>query len=322
MIIDFIYIAIGIGLLTLGGDWLVNGATALARRLSIPPMIIGLTIVAMGTSMPEFAVAVIAAMGGSSGVSVGNVVGSNIANIALILGFTALMRPISAERNLVKKEIPMMIGFAVLLAVFAFNKSIDMIDGAILSSCYVLFLWYCVRTARKNKVDADKASCDAEQHDEHLPLWRDIVNIAIGCVALVGGGKATVVGAVSVAESFGISQTVIGLSVVAIGTSLPELAASIAAARKGATELIIGNVIGSNIANVGCVMGLTTIISPVSITADYDSVMFIDIPVMLVLSVLLIPIVFTQSKIGRKEGAFLLISFFVYMGYLGLVRTG
>ncbi|MGI2000160.1 calcium/sodium antiporter [Shewanella frigidimarina] len=295
----------GFIILTIGAEALVRGASAVALRLGIAPLIIGLTIVAFGTSAPELAVSVKSALAGNPGIALGNVVGSNIVNIGLILAITALIRPITVQSQMVKRDIPIMIAASVLMWFLLLDGEVSFIDGAILFSALVGYLVFSYVSAKNNPEDLD---VDASPQHPGLSIALIIVGIAM----LVGGGILFVDGAVDLAKQFGISEVIIGLTIVAIGTSMPELVTSVMAALKGQSDIAIGNVVGSNIFNVLGILGATALIHPVS-AAGFNEIDFIA---MLIFAFMVLPFAWSGLRIGRREGSVLLAGYFGYTSYL------
>ncbi|MBB1360806.1 MULTISPECIES: calcium/sodium antiporter [unclassified Shewanella] len=295
----------GFIILTIGAEALVRGASAVALRLGIAPLIIGLTIVAFGTSAPELAVSVKSALAGNPGIALGNVVGSNIVNIGLILAITALIRPITVQSQMVKRDIPIMIAASVLMWFLLLDGEVSFIDGAILFSALVGYLVFSYVSAKNNPEDLD---VDASPQHPGLSIALIIVGIAM----LVGGGILFVDGAVDLAKQFGISEVIIGLTIVAIGTSMPELVTSVMAALKGQSDIAIGNVVGSNIFNVLGILGATALIHPVS-AAGFNEIDFIA---MLIFAFMVLPFAWSGLRIGRREGSVLLAGYLGYTSYL------
>ena len=300
-----LYIIGGFVILTLGAEALVRGASAIALRLGITPLIIGLTIVAFGTSAPELAVSLKSALAGNSGIALGNVIGSNIANIGLILAITALIRPIQVKSQMVKRDIPIMIAASMLFWGLLLDGELSFWDGALLFSLLVGYLSFSFISSRN--------SGDSEEIDDTpQKTGLSVLFIIVGIAMLVGGGILFVDGAVDLAKTFGISEVIIGLTVVAIGTSMPELVTSLVAARKGESDLAIGNIVGSNLFNILGILGVTALVHPIAAAGIQD----FDFIVMLALSLILLPFAWTGFRIGRREGAILLITYLSYMGYL------
>ena len=298
----------GFVLLFFGGDWLVEGGVALARRFRISPLVIGMTIVAFGTSAPELLVSLISAIKGSAGISIGNVVGSNIANIGLILGLTALICPIETDNSKVIRHGSIMIAASLLLMVFALKSGITRIEGLTLIAGLILFTTISVRKGRTQPQEADIDS----QEGKSMTVLAAIGLIVLSCAMLAFGADILVDGATTIASAIGVSDKVIGLTIVALGTSLPELAASVAAAFKKQMDISIGNIIGSNIFNILCVLGVSTSIKPISLEfRDYAN----DFIWMMGFSVFII--IFTtmskkKGRLGRTAGILFLLAYAVY----------
>ena len=298
----------GFVLLFFGGDWLVEGGVALARRFRISPLVIGMTIVAFGTSAPELLVSLISAIKGSAGIAIGNVVGSNIANIGLILGLTALICPIETDNSKVIRHGSIMIVASLLLIVFALNSGITRIEGLILFACLILFTTISVRKGRTQQQETDIDDLEGKP----MTVLAAIGLIVLSCGMLAFGADILVDGATTIASAIGVSDKVIGLTIVALGTSLPELAASVAAAFKKQMDISIGNIIGSNIFNILCVLGVSTSIKPISLEfRDYAN----DLIWMMGFSVFII--IFTtmrkkKGRLGRTAGILFLLAYAVY----------
>ncbi|MCL1078585.1 sodium:calcium antiporter [Parashewanella spongiae] len=301
----FLSIIGGFLILTFGAEALVRGASTIALRLGIAPLVIGLTIVAFGTSAPELAVSLESALNEKSGIALGNVIGSNIANIGLILAITALIKPIKIQSQVVKRDIPLMIGVTLLFWGLLLDGELDIIDGSILFALLVGYLSYSYYDSKKTG-DIE----EVPEGKEH-PIISFLL-IIFGIAMLIGGGIIFVDGAVDLAKYFGISEVIIGLTVVAIGTSMPELATAVVAARRGQSDLAIGNVIGSNLFNILAVLGITAIIHPIS----GDGLELIDFAVMLLLAVIMLPFAYTGMRISRQEGTLLLLIYLAYNVYL------
>ena len=295
----------GFIILTLGAEALVRGASAIALRLGITPLIIGLTIVAFGTSAPELAVSVKSALAGNSGIALGNVIGSNIANIGLILAITALIRPIQVQSQVVKRDIPLMILASMLFWGLLLDGELSLIDGVVLLSLLVGYLTFSYISSKNSK---NEEEIEAGPNN---PLLSGLF-ILVGISMLVGGGILFVNGAVDLAKTFGVSEVIIGLTIVAIGTSMPELVTSVIAALKGQSDIAIGNVVGSNLFNILGILGVTAIVHPVSSLGFQP----FDFMVMLALAIVILPFAWTGLRIGRREGSVLLVTYLGYMGYL------
>ena len=300
----------GFFLLFFGGDWLVDGGVSLARRYRISSLVVGMTIVAFGTSAPELLVSMISAIKGSAGIAMGNVLGSNIANIGLILGLTALLCPIPTQNRNVLTNGLIMIAASVLLLVFSLNGGIARHEGLVLFAGIILFTTLSIRKGRKSGADEDAQD---EIKIKNMSVLAAILLIILACLMLAFGADLMVDGATVVAKSMGVSDKVIGLTVVALGTSLPELAASVAAAVKKEMDISIGNIIGSNIFNILCVIGVSGSIRP--ITFDYAQYSF-DFIMMLAFSVALILFVKpwkAQGRLGHVAGITILLAYICYV---------
>ena len=299
----------GFAMLFFGGDWLVDGGVALARKYRISPLVIGMTIVAFGTSAPELLVSMISAIKGSSGIAMGNVLGSNIANIGLILGLTAILCPIPTDNRKVLKNGLIMIFSSVLLLLFSLNCGISRIEGLILFAGIILFTALSIWKGRTARSDND-SDVDIQAKSMSVPVA--ILLIILSCAMLALGADFMVDGATVMAKSMGVSDKVIGLTIVALGTSLPELAASVAAAIKKEMDISIGNIIGSNIFNILCVLGVSGSISPIPFEyAQYSA----DFIIMLAFAVALV--LYTQpwkpqGRLGRLAGATLFMAYIAY----------
>lgn len=297
----------------------MRGSAALAKQTGIRPVIIAITVVAFGTSAPELVVSVNAAIHHTSDIAVGNIIGSVIANTGLIVGISALIKPIKIEFRLLKKEVPILIACELLFLVFVWNLELSRVDGAILCVGFILFNWYCIREAAKNIKDEKERV--KREYDNYMPKrgGKQIANavfIIVGLALLILGSHFTVKGAVNLAKIFNISQFVVAASVVALGTSLPELAASAVAAARSEFDISIGNVLGSNIFNVLICIGLASLITPLSVK---QSVVRVDTLIMIGLSIVLGIFMRTRLKIGRLEGIILIL---IYGGYLAYLFSG
>jgi cation:H+ antiporter len=315
---DWLLLIAGLLVLLSGGEALVRGATALARRLGISPMVIGMTVLAFGTSAPELAVNVAAAFAGRSAITFGNVVGSNIANVGLILGFTAILQTLRIHRTIVTREIPIMLG-ATALAIFLGSDwmlggtpdRIGRVDGVLLLIAFAAFLFVTVRNALKARKD-DQFMREAEvEQDVALPNAPATVLLTVaGLAGVLLGSHWTVEGATRVAQGLGMSEALIGLTIVAIGTSLPELTTSLFAALKGHADLAIGNIVGSNVFNLLFVLGVSATIHAVPVPVPRGR---IDLLALALFSIILLPFGLTQKKLRRAEGAVLLAGYVAFM---------
>ncbi len=308
---ECLVLIISLSAIVFGANSLVEGSVSIAKRFRVSDFVVGAVIVGVGTSMPELAVSVIGASEGNSAVAIGNVVGSNIFNILGILGLTALFFPVAIDRKNLKFEIPFGIAVSVLLTALSFD-GISRVDGLLLLVCFAGFMWYSFYRDRKGTTAADSPSNAGRK-----PLWIPIVKILVGLFLLVMGSDYFIDGAVRIARSLGVNDAFISLTLVACGTSFPELAASVTAALKKNTQVALGNIIGSNIFNATCILGISSQIMPL---ATYE-VTFADYVVMTAASVLLLVFGF-RNRIGRIGGAFMLICLLAYIGYLFMNQTG
>ncbi len=303
-------VAVGVALLTFGADLLVRGATTLALRLGISPLVIGLTVVALGTSLPEVAVSANAAVAGQGSVALGNVIGSNIFNVLIVLGVAALVRPLVVDRQLIRFDVPVMIAASALVPIVAYDQLIGMADGfalAALGGLYAGVLFVLVKRPG--------ARWGHDPVGGKGGTLRNLVLVAAGAALLVVGARLLVSGATAIATALGATQLVIGLTVVAAGTSLPELATSLAALRRGQRELAVGNVIGSNVFNVFFVLGLAGVLAPDGIPVP-SGVMTFDLPIMIGATLACLPIFFTGWSVSRAEGAVFVLFYVAYVTYL------
>ena len=305
---SFLLILIGLVGLYFGGEWLVRYASALARRLGLSPLVIGLTVVAFGTSAPELAATLTAALRGTPEIALGNVVGSNIANIGLVLALAALVAPIHATTPFLRREMPFMILVGVVLFPLLWDGRVGALEGAFLIAALIIYLLWLFR--RGEPVDTEAAP---DSDSPLTPLWVCGLGILGGLVGLVLGAQALVSGAVTIASALGVPERVIGLTLVAVGTSLPELASSLIAAFKRQGDLILGNVVGSNIFNVLAILGVSSLVTPLSVPLSGVTV---DLLVMLGFSLAVVPFLATGLRLVRWEGAVLGLLYFAYIAYL------
>jgi cation:H+ antiporter len=330
----YVSLILGLVLLVVGGEFLVRGASKLALAFGLSPLVVGLTVVAFGTSAPELAVSVKSAYSGAADIALGNVVGSNVFNVLFILGVSALITPLVVAQQMVRKEVPIMIGASLLCYAFAMDGKIERWEGIVLALGIIGYTWFAISTARKESaaVKAEYAkSLEAEGNDaqqtkpEELKSGKNLaISIALvlgGLAVLVQGSSMLVDAAVELARGWGVSELVIGLTIVAAGTSLPEVAASIIAAVKGERDIAVGNVVGSNIFNILCVLGVSSVISPAGIAVAPGALSF-DIPVMIAVAVACLPIFYTGYTIARWEGGLFLAYYIAYTAYLVLDAQG
>ena len=321
MLLQIVYIVIGVVLVLWGADRLTDGAVGIATRLNIPQIVIGLTIVAMGTSMPEFCVSLVSALKGTADLAVGNVVGSNVFNALLIVGVTALVAPMTILRQTVRKDIPFALVASMLLVLMCLDGTLSRIDALVLLALFGFFMYVTLQaglSAKKaDKQDASDepsqaASDEAAEAQAPMSWLRASMFIIIGLGCLIGGSNLFVGGATAVATELGISDAVVGLTVVAMGTSLPELATSVVAARKGNSGIAIGNALGSNVFNILLILGLTGAITPLTL----QGITTLDLTMLVVSMMLLWLFSFTKLTIERWEGALLTTIFVAYLTYL------
>lgn len=317
MLLNILYIIIGVALVLWGADRLTDGASALARRMNIPEIIIGLTIVAAGTSAPELFVSVASALKGVPDLAVGNVVGSNIMNTLLIVGVTAMVAPMAIARTTVRKDIPFTVGASLLLTILCLDtfaslvltgNTISRIDGIVLLAAFAFFMAYTLRMARKGGGAAPSEGGDTKAANP----WLSVLWVLIGLACLVYGSDLFVDAASFVARQLNVSDSIIGLTIVAGGTSLPELATSVVAARKGRSAMAIGNVIGSNVFNILAILGLTAVICPMQI----GGITIVDLMTMLLSMLLVWLFCYTKLTVARWEGAVLTLCYVAYAAWL------
>lgn len=312
-----IILVIGFVLLIKGADFFVEGSSSVAKKFNVPSLIIGMTIVAMGTSLPELAVSVTASMIGNNTLAVSNVAGSNIFNLMVVCGACALFAPLTIEKNTLLKEFPFSIICAGLLVVLGFlGMSLGRVDGIIFLVIFIVYLLWMIRSAKQARNAGDKLEEAEEEFVEEeikiLPMWKCLLFIVGGMIAIKYGGDFVVDGASAIAAGFGLSQTLIGLTIVALGTSLPELVTSIVAARKDEVDMALGNVIGSNIFNILLILGVAAAISPITFLMEN----IIDIVILIVMSLVVWIFAWTSKEINRKEGIMMLLMYAVYMVYI------
>jgi len=302
LVINLVLLVVGFVCLVKGADWFVDGASGIAMKFGIPQLVIGLTIVAMGTSAPEAAVSISAALKGCADITIGNIVGSNILNILIILGLSALIVPLKVAKSTIKVEIPFMIGITVILLLLGFDGTIVLFDGIILLALFITYLAYLAWMAKKGMGDPG-------DDIKELSIGKALIFTIIGLCLIVLGSNLAVDGATGLAKIFGLSERFIGLTVVALGTSLPELFTSVSAARKGNDDIAIGNIVGSNIFNILFVVGLSATIVPVPFQAGFR----LDIAVAIIAGVfLLVSVLNKDNKLKKPAGAAMLASYLVY----------
>lgn len=312
--LDFVLILAGLVLLYLGGEGVVRGAICLSVKAGMSRLLIGLTVMAFSTSAPELFVCVNAAIDGDNGIALGNVVGSNIANIGLILGIAACITPLGVQRSVIRQEIPVLLLASLAVVYFIQDDMIQFWNGFFLLAGLIIYVFISFIFAR-NDPPPELSEIDDVTARDTGGWGRDVLILSVGIGGLLLGSELMVRGAVSVADQFGISQAVIGLTIVSIGTSLPELATCVVAAIKKEVDIVIGNLIGSNVFNIGAILGCTAVIQPVA----NDGITAIDLSVMTFLVVLLLPIMLTGFRICRQEGALLVLFYAAYLAYLALM---
>ena len=308
IVIQIALLAIGFAMLMKGADWFVEGASGVADKLGIPLIVIGRTIAAMGTSLPEAAVSISAAIRGSAGITIGNIVGSNIMNVLVILGLTGVIRRVSVQKTTIRYEIPFTIVITILLAAMGlYDQKIGRLEGVVLWACMILYLGY-LYWLTKHGVPLE----DMPEVDKKEPLWKMLLMIVVGIVMIVWGSDISVDAATELAKMFGMSERLIGLTIVAFGTSLPELVTSVTAAIKGKADLAVGNIVGSNIFNILFVVGTTALITPVVYSSDF----MVDSLVAIGTMVLLLICVVRKKELGRTAGIVMLAAYAGYFVYL------
>ena len=308
----------GLGLLILGAEWLVRGASRLAARVGISPLVIGLTVVAFGTSSPEMAVSVQSSLAGQADIAVGNVVGSNIFNVLLILGISAAIIPLIVQQQLIRLDVPIMIGVSLVTYFMSLDGVIGRFEGLLLFAGIIVYTVFLIVQSRKeNKAVQDEYAQEfaVKQETGWKPWAINLGLVGLGLTLLVLGSNWLVDSAIAIARWLGLSELIIGLTIVAAGTSMPEVATSITAAIKGERDIAVGNVVGSNIFNILSVLGLTALVAPSGLPVSAAAEAF-DIPVMLAVAVLALPIFFTGNRIERWEGWLFLFYYVAYTAYL------
>ena len=327
---DYIFLIVGFILLVKGADIFVDGSSSIAKILKIPPIIIGLTIVAFGTSAPEAAVSITASMNGQNGMAIGNVIGSNIFNLLMVVGASGFISTLLVKKSILSRELPFVLITSILLIVLSSDifisgsssYTLSRMDGAILLILFAGFVYYLVTSALKSRnssLNIDETSLDIEAVDKDVmvqqnfsPMSKSIFLSVVGILAIILGGKIVVDCASNIASSFGVNDQLIGLTVVAIGTSLPEFVTSIVAATKGESDLALGNVIGSNIFNILFVLGISALISPMTINPK----LFIDAAVMIIATIITFFFAYRKNNVNKYESLTLMILYVAYMAYL------
>ena len=316
MLMIAILIVGGLVLLFFGADWLVKGAVTMALHLGLSPLIVGLTVVALGTSIPEALVSVQATLDNQGGIALGNVIGSNILNIALILGLSALIQPLKVDSHLVKADVPLLVGASFMLIVLLEDFHISRIEGALLLLGIVFYVCGNIMTVKRTSPEEDKIEGMEIPEDPSKNLLRNIGFLILGLIALAFGSDFLVSGAVDLARLWGLSEALIGLTIVSIGTGTPELATALMAAYRKTADIAIGNAVGSNLFNILFVVGLAGLVAPM----DANGIKSSDLYVMFGLTILLLPTVWTGLVLDRKEGFLFLAIYVAYLYYLWPVK--
>lgn len=307
IIVHILLLALGFALLVKGADWFVDGSSGIANKLGIPQLVIGLTIVAMGTSAPETAVSITAALNGTADIAVGNVVGSNILNILIILGISSVITSIAIAKTTIRYEIPIMLAITILLLLFGITGGMIVLwEGIVLLLCFALYILYMFVMIKKGEMQSE----DPETQDK--PVWMLILASVIGLALIIIGSKVTVNAATEIAQKIGLSEKFIGLTVVALGTSLPELFTSVIAARKGNADIAIGNIVGSNIFNILFVLGTSALILPIPFEMSFAA----DCLISAGAGVILWLCTFRKKKLKRADGIIMLLCYGLYFAYL------
>lgn len=301
MLISLVMLMAGFVFLVKGADWFVDGSSSIAARLGIPQLVIGLTIVAMGTSAPEAAVSITAALKGSADITIGNVVGSNIMNVMVILGLAASITTIAVAKSTILCEIPFMIGVTCLLTGLGLDGTISLADGLLLWAAFLIYMVYLFRMAKSGQNESEDIPSDR-------PIWKSAVRTIIGLVFIITGSNVAVDAATDIARVLGLSERLIGLTIVALGTSLPELFTSVSAAKQGNADIAIGNIVGSNIFNILFVVGTSALVTPIPFASAFRT----DSLIAIVSSVLLLGCCLHRSRLSRKSGLTLLASYATY----------
>lgn len=304
MFVQLLLLVIGFVALVKGADWFVDGASNIAAKFKIPQLVIGLTIVAMGTSAPEAAVSITAALQGSADITIGNIVGSNILNVLVILGLSAVIIPVAVAKSTVKIETPFLIGITVVLLLLGLDGTISLVDGLILIALFVVYLLYLLHMAKNNPEETEET--------KPLKLWQAIIATIVGLVLIILGSDFTVDAASEIARMLGLSERFIGLTIVALGTSLPELFTSVTAARKGNADIAIGNIVGSNVFNILFVVGLSSLVTPVPFASNF----IVDTIVATAAVVFLLLATIKHKKLVRWHGIVMLAGYVAYFIYL------
>ncbi|MEG1311376.1 MAG: calcium/sodium antiporter [Romboutsia sp.] len=311
---SFLFLIIGFAFLIKGADVFVEGSSSIAKRFNVPPMVIGLTIVAMGTSAPEAAVSIGSSLAGQNDMSIANVVGSNFFNVLVVLGVSSIIAKLPVQQDTIKKDAPFLILVSLLLVFLGFNLDLGRIDGIILLAVFILFLVSTVKSGIKSSnsefIDGGETAIAIDTTvEESFSMPKTMLTCIVGAIGIVVGGDIVVNSATNIATSFGMSQNLVGLTIVAVGTSLPEFVTSVVAIKKGETEIAIGNVIGSNLFNILLVLGLASVINPITIS----TLALMDIGFMTLITILLYLFMKKDNSLVKKQGILLVIIYVIYM---------
>lgn len=312
MLANGVLFLLGLGALYFGADWLVAGAARLARRFGTSPLVVGLTVVAFGSSAPELLVGVVASVGDQGDVVLGNVIGSNILNVAVILGIAALVRPLRVGMRLLSREVPLMVGFSLLLVAMMVDGALDRADGFLLLLGFVVFIWFVLWASRGESPEVAAEYLEFETQRRGRPLrnpWEEGGLVLLGTVALVIGAQLLVSSSVFFARILGVTEVVIGITVVAIGTSLPELATCVVAAVRSESDIAMGNAVGSNIFNLLSILGVSALIRPIQVDR---SLLEFEVPAMVVFALVLVPLAWRGRVLGRGAGVVLLVGYLLF----------
>jgi len=317
MVLYTVYCLVGFVLLYFGAEWLVKGSSSLARSLGVTPIVIGLTVVAFGTSAPELVVSLISSIQGKSMIAVGNVVGSNICNIALVLGLSAVFNPIKSDPSVVRRDIPIMLAISLYLLLLTFNSTLGRIEGATLFLGIILYTCMNYYLAKKETVGAAEIESELEEIGFIASRPKQVILILLGIAGVVGGAQIVVANAVLIMKILGVDEKFIGLTIVAFGTSLPELATSVVAAMRGEMDISIGNLVGSNVFNIMSVLGVASLVRPIPIPGGFiESGLWIDYLVMMFTSFLPWLMMRKDYTVKRSDGIILLLCYGGYLTYL------
>ena len=310
----WLLLVVGLVLLVVGADLLIKGAARLASNFGVPALVIGLTVVAFGTSAPELAVSVKAAYAGQAELAIANAVGSNIFNVLVILGIAAMISPLIISHQLIRQDVPIMVGITIVAVIMTQDGSINKLEAGILALGLVAYTWFLFYQGKQKGVDVSDGEVE-EMLNANVPAWQNVLLVIGGLVLLVMGARWLVQSAVELATAWGVNEAVIGLTIVAAGTSLPEVVTSVMATIRGQRDIAVGNVVGSNIFNILCVLGISGLVSPMPLLAG-EQLANIDIPVMLAVAALCVPVFFIGSVLNRIEGFLFLALYVAYVWIL------